>query len=94
MNFSLDGKQRHYRVFTAYRLQAQGLWVPAFAGTTLRHYAFAATRWLAMTRWQRLCPSPKQRPMIPQDHARGVVAGGAGDAAAGMRAASGMVEAF
>src|SRR5258705_2712397 len=36
--------------------------------------------------------SPKQRPVIPEDDARGVVAGGAGDAAAGMRAASAMVE--
>jgi hypothetical protein len=30
--------------------------------------------------------SAKQRPMIPENDARGVVAGGAGDAAAGMRA--------
>src|ERR1700731_2613189 len=37
-------------------------------------------------------PSPEQRPVIAQNHARGVVAGGAGDAAAGMRAASAMIE--
>src|SRR6266480_4534825 len=36
--------------------------------------------------------SPKQRPVIRQNHARGVVAGGAGDAAAGMGAAAAMVE--
>src|SRR5258708_34434119 len=53
---------------------------------------FALTRWLAMTGCQRPRPSPKQRPVITQDHARGVVAGGAGDAAAGMRAAAAMVE--
>src|SRR5947208_4439418 len=39
-----------------------------------------------------LIPSPKQRPVIAQNHARGVVAGGAGDAAAGMGAAAAMVE--
>src|SRR3982074_115661 len=38
--------------------------------------------------------SAKQRPVIPQDYARGVVAGGAGDAAAGMRAGAAMVEAL
>ena len=38
--------------------------------------------------------SPKQRPMIPQNYPRGVVAGGAGDAAAGMGAAAAMVQAF
>ena len=38
--------------------------------------------------------SAKQRPVIPQDHARGVVAGGAGDATAGMRAGAAMVEAL
>ena len=38
------------------------------------------------------CPSPKQRPVIPQDRTRGVVAGGAGDAAAGMGAGAAMVE--
>src|SRR5258707_11911988 len=47
---------------------------------------------LAMTVWLHLRHSPKQRPVIPQNHARGVVAGGAGDAAAGMRAAAAMVE--
>ena len=36
--------------------------------------------------------SPKQRPVIPQDHAGGVVAGRAGDAAAGMRAGAAVVE--
>src|SRR5258708_28221629 len=49
---------------------------------------------LAMTVWLHLCHSPKQRPVIPQNHPRGVVAGGAGDAAAGMRAAAAMVEPF
>jgi hypothetical protein len=38
--------------------------------------------------------SAKQRPVISQNHPRRVVAGGAGDAAAGMGAASAMVEAF
>ena len=38
--------------------------------------------------------SPEQRPVIPEDDARGVVAGGAGDAAAGMGAGAAMVEAF
>src|SRR5258707_9292685 len=38
--------------------------------------------------------SLEQCAVIPQNHARGVVAGGAGDAAAGMRAASAMVEAL
>src|SRR4030088_3754679 len=37
---------------------------------------------------------PKQRPVIPKDHAGGVVAGRAGDAAAGMRAGTAMVEAL
>src|SRR2546423_2727519 len=36
--------------------------------------------------------SLKQRPVIPEDYPRGIVARGAGDAAAGMRAASAMVE--
>src|SRR5260221_1540732 len=47
---------------------------------------------LAITVSQRPRPSPKQRPVIAQNHAGGVVAGGAGDAAAGMRAAAAMVE--
>jgi hypothetical protein len=38
--------------------------------------------------------SAKQRPVVAQDHPRGVVAGGAGDAAAGMGAGAAMVEAF
>src|SRR5947208_10204110 len=38
--------------------------------------------------------SPKQRSMIADDRPRGVVAGGAGDAAAGMGAASAMIEAL
>ena len=38
--------------------------------------------------------SLKQRPVIAEDHAGGVVAGGAGDATAGVRAASAVVEAF
>src|SRR6266404_6072540 len=42
----------------------------------------------------RAIHSPKQRPMIAQDHARGVVSGGAGDAAAGMGAASAMIKAL
>ena len=48
-------------------------------------------------RWpgtRRLDDSPKQRPVIPDDHARGVVAGGAGDAAAGMGAGAAVVETF
>jgi hypothetical protein len=32
--------------------------------------------------------------VVAQDHARGVVAGGAGDAAAGMRAATAMIQTF
>jgi hypothetical protein len=44
--------------------------------------------------WLFLRPSPKQRPVIPEDHAGGVVAGRAGDAAAGMRAGAAMVEAL
>src|SRR5258706_5488419 len=55
---------------------------------------FALTRWLAMTGCQRPRPSPKQRPVIAQERGRGVVAGAAGDAAAGLRAAAAMVEAF
>src|ERR1700738_65982 len=51
---------------------------------------------------RRLIPPPrrasdgslKQRPVIAEDHAGGVVAGGAGDATAGVRAASAVVEAF
>jgi hypothetical protein len=51
---------------------------------------------LAMTMWRHttLSTSPKQRAVIAEDHARGVVAGGAGDAAAGMGAGAAMVEAF
>jgi hypothetical protein len=37
--------------------------------------------------------SAEQAPVIAEDHTGGVVAGGAGDAAAGVRAASAMVEA-
>src|ERR1700758_396392 len=36
--------------------------------------------------------SPKQRAVIPQDHPRGVVAGRAGDTAAGMRAAAAVIK--
>src|ERR1019366_7339189 len=38
--------------------------------------------------------SPKRPPLTPPDGARGVVAGRAGDAPAGMRAAAAMVETF
>ena len=38
--------------------------------------------------------SLEQRAVIPEDRARGIVAGGAGDAAAGMRAGAAMVEAL
>src|SRR6185503_14414947 len=38
--------------------------------------------------------SAKQRPVVAQDHGRRVVAGGAGDSAAGMRAAAAMVKAL
>src|SRR5258706_12012826 len=38
--------------------------------------------------------SPKQRAVILQDHPRGVVAWGAGDAAAGMGAGAAMIQAF
>ena len=38
--------------------------------------------------------SRKQRPVIAKDDARGIVAGRAGDAAAGMGAGTAMVEAF
>src|SRR4029077_15191718 len=77
----------------------------ALGGDDIERLRIRATRWLlamtvsnrislAMTVSPRPVHSPKQRPVIPQDHARGVVAGGAGDAAAGMRAAAAMVEAF
>jgi hypothetical protein len=36
----------------------------------------------------------KQRAMIPQDHPRGVVAGRAGDAAAGMSAGTAVIKPF
>ena len=38
--------------------------------------------------------SPEQGAVIAEDHAGGVVAGGAGDAAAGMGAGAAMVQAF
>ena len=38
--------------------------------------------------------SPKQRPVIRQNHLRRIVAGGAGDAAAGMGAGAAMIKAF
>ncbi len=74
--------------------QASVVMGPRFRGDDIETLRIRATRWLAMTRWLHLWHSPKQRPMIPQNDARGVVAGGAGDAAAGMRAASAMVETF
>src|ERR1700688_5217469 len=49
---------------------------------------------MAASKWSRAILSPEQRPVIPKDHAGGVVAGGAGDAAAGMRAAAAVVEAL
>src|SRR5258706_4889473 len=75
----------------------------ALGGDDIERLRIRATRWLlamtvsnrislAMTVSQRPRPSPEQRPVIPQDHPRGVVAGGAGDAAAGIRAASAMVQ--
>src|SRR3954466_11312903 len=50
-----------------------------------------ARRKCAFAHLQRLS-FPEQRAMILQDHARGVVAGGAGDAAAGMGAGAAMVK--
>src|SRR5215831_6542619 len=41
-----------------------------------------------------LSTTSEQRPVIPQDHLRGIVAGGAGDAAARMGAGAAMIEAF
>src|SRR6202000_1797378 len=41
-----------------------------------------------------LSPSSEQPLVVPQDHLRGVVAGGAGDAAAGMGAGAAMIEAL
>src|SRR5581483_4620562 len=41
-----------------------------------------------------LSTASKQCPVIPQDHLRGVVAGGAGDAAAGMGAGAAVIEAL
>jgi hypothetical protein len=38
--------------------------------------------------------SPEQRPVIPQDHLRRVVAGSAGDAAAGVGAAAAVIKAL
>src|SRR5258706_2262949 len=65
------------------------------AGATALSTTSIGGLWVpAMTVSQRPRPSSKQRPMIAEDHAGGVVAGGAGDAAAGMRAASAMIEAF
>ena len=41
-----------------------------------------------------LSTASKQRAVISKDHPRGVVAGGAGDAAAGMRATAAVIETF
>jgi hypothetical protein len=56
--------------------------------------------WIASRRSRSRCgdvrsiPSAERRPVIADDHARGVVAGGAGDAAAGMGAGAAMIEAL
>jgi hypothetical protein len=49
---------------------------------------------LAMTTWASAAPSPKHRPVIPQDHPRRVVSRRAGDAAAGVGAGAAMIQAF